>query len=63
MTRETILRIAAAAQCDPRTVQAWASGGNVRPLLRERIEASAKLMPKWDAEYRSSRGTKVNRLA
>lgn len=44
MTRETVLRIAAAAQCDPRTVATWASGGNVRPLLRERIEAAVKAL-------------------
>ena len=42
MTRDEILRIAGAAQCDPRTVETYASGGKVRPLLRERIEAAMK---------------------
>lgn len=42
MTREQVFRIAGAAQCDPRTVETYASGGKVRPLLRERIEAAMK---------------------
>lgn len=42
MDRETILRVAGAAQCDPRTVETYAAGGNVRPLLRDRIEAAMK---------------------
>jgi len=42
MTREETLRIAGAAECDPRTVQAYASGGKVKPLLRERIESAMK---------------------
>jgi hypothetical protein len=42
MSREEILRVAGAAQCDPRTVETYASGGKVRPILRERIEAAMK---------------------
>ena len=42
MTRDETLRVAGAAECDPRTVQTYASGGRVKPLLRERIEAAMK---------------------
>lgn len=42
MDRTEMLRIAAAAQCDPRTVKAFVEGAEVRPLLRERIEAAMK---------------------
>ena len=37
-----ILRIAAAAQCDPRTVRSYLAGQDVRPLLKERIEMALK---------------------
>jgi len=42
MTREQVLQIAGAAQCDPRTVEAYYKGKNVRPLLKDRIDAAAK---------------------
>lgn len=37
-----ILRIAAAAQCDPRTVKSYLAGTVIRPLSKERIEAAMK---------------------
>lgn len=40
MDRETVFRIAGAAECDPRTVERYAAGGSLKPLLRDRIEAA-----------------------
>jgi hypothetical protein len=42
MTREEVYQVAGFAACDVRTVERYASGGKIRPLLRERIEAAMK---------------------
>lgn len=40
LTKEQTLRLAADASVDPKTVERWAAGSEVRRGTRERLEAS-----------------------
>lgn len=42
MNKTDIMRVAAEASCDPRTVQRFANGEPVRALVEERIRAAMK---------------------
>jgi DNA-binding LacI/PurR family transcriptional regulator len=42
MTREETYRVAAEANCDPRTVKTYVEGGNMKPVVKERIAAAIK---------------------
>jgi hypothetical protein len=44
MDRATILKVAAEAEADPRTVQSYVNGKAVRPSLQERIERAMKTL-------------------
>jgi DNA-binding LacI/PurR family transcriptional regulator len=42
MTRRDAMRVAVEANCDPRTVQRFVNGDEIRPSSVERIEAAVK---------------------
>lgn len=42
VTKQEELKLAAYAECDPRTVASYAAGRPVRPMIAERIERAAK---------------------
>jgi hypothetical protein len=42
MTRDETYRVAAEAQCDPRTVEAYARGAKMKPVVKTRIEVALK---------------------
>ena len=42
MDKKSIMRVAAEASCDPRTVERFAKGEPVRALVEERIKAAMK---------------------
>jgi DNA-binding LacI/PurR family transcriptional regulator len=46
MTNQDVMRIAAEASVDVRTVKRWLRGESLRTLTKERIEAAAKKLGK-----------------